>query len=219
MGAPSFISYIDLHPGIPSIAFPCSLDTGEIAEYVAYHFEWDWRRLNGDRVFEARFQEKTEREEEGSDTERSASSSDGDEQGEARQEEAASPSDDDKQEATCLPHPLPDDYQDLCPRFSLSEPERAALDFKLPEIVQATFYAMLLNDAVDLGIVSGFLADDLKLSLKGLRWTSFEAWLSRTSRGLREAQLRQRTLQSEARGSMDSQEESSGLTSPPASFQ
>ena len=48
---------------------------------------------------------------------------------------------------------------------------------------------MLLNNAVELGIVSGFIAVDLKLALEGLRWTSLEAWLIRTSRELREAQL------------------------------
>ncbi|KAJ8421146.1 LOW QUALITY PROTEIN: hypothetical protein Cgig2_027444 [Carnegiea gigantea] len=50
--------------------------------------------------------------------------------------------------ATRPPHPLPEDYQDLCPCFSLPEAEGAALDFELPEMVQATFYAMLSNDAV-----------------------------------------------------------------------
>ncbi|KAJ8440417.1 hypothetical protein Cgig2_017650 [Carnegiea gigantea] len=64
-------------------------------------------------------------------------------------EEATSPSGDDKQ----------------------GEAERAVLDFELPEVIQATFYAMLLNDAVELGIVSGFLAVDLKLTLEGLRKT------------------------------------------------
>ena len=43
MGAPSFISCIDLHRGVLHMAFPCSLSTGEMADYVAYHFEWDRR--------------------------------------------------------------------------------------------------------------------------------------------------------------------------------
>ena len=54
-------------------------------------------------------------------------------------------------------------------------------------MVQATFYAMLLNDVIELGIVSSFLAVGLKLTLEGLRWTSFEAWLIRSSRDLWEA--------------------------------
>jgi len=81
-------------------------------------------------------------------------------------------------------------------------------------MVQTTFYAMLLSNAVKLGIVSGFLADDLKLGLEWLRWTSFEAWLSRTRGDLWEAQLRQRTLPLETCGSVDGQEENSGSTGP-----
>ncbi|KAJ8420761.1 hypothetical protein Cgig2_030937 [Carnegiea gigantea] len=117
--------------------------------------------------------------------------------------------------ATCLPRPLLEDYCDLCSRFSLPEAKRAAADFELPEMVQATFHAMLLNDAVELGVVRGFIADDLKSTLVGLRWTCFEAWMSRTSHELREPQLRQRTVVVEARGRSDSWEESSGSTGPP----
>ena len=53
-------------------------------------------------------------------------------------------------------------------------------------MVQVTFYAILLNDVVELGIVSSFITIDLKLALEGLRWTYFEAWLSCTSRELLE---------------------------------
>ncbi|KAJ8420615.1 hypothetical protein Cgig2_015472 [Carnegiea gigantea] len=70
--------------------------------------------------------------------------------------------------ATRPPFPLLDDYQDLCPCFSLSKAERAVLGFEFPEMVYATFYAMLLNDAVELRIASGFLASDLRLSLEDL---------------------------------------------------
>ncbi|KAJ8425915.1 hypothetical protein Cgig2_033856 [Carnegiea gigantea] len=100
--------------------------------------------------------------------------------------------------------------------FSFTEAEGAALDFGLPEMVQATFFAMLLKNAMELGIVSGFITDDLKSTLVGLRWTYFEDWMSRTSYELREAKLRQQPIMTEARGSSDGQEESSGSTSPPA---
>ncbi|KAJ8434186.1 LOW QUALITY PROTEIN: hypothetical protein Cgig2_004657 [Carnegiea gigantea] len=70
--------------------------------------------------------------------------------------------------ASCSPHPLPEDFRELCPCFTLSEAEEAARDFKLPEMVQATFYAMLLNNAVELGIVSGFMVTDLRATLEGL---------------------------------------------------
>jgi len=58
------------------------------------------------------------------------------------------------------------------PCFMLSNVERAVPDFELPEMVQETFYAMLLNDAIKLGVVSGPMAVDLKLTLEGLRWVS-----------------------------------------------
>ncbi|KAJ8436372.1 hypothetical protein Cgig2_032193 [Carnegiea gigantea] len=92
--------------------------------------------------------------------------------------------------ATCLPYSLPEDYQDLRLRFSFPEVEGPVLDFGLPEMVQATFYATLRNDAIELGVMSGFITDDLKSTLVGLTWTCFEAWMSRTSHELREAQLR-----------------------------
>ncbi|KAJ8438398.1 hypothetical protein Cgig2_004508 [Carnegiea gigantea] len=120
--------------------------TGEMTEYVAYHFQWDRRGVafprlplsndfqalcpsdeltmaeeaarrfelpeppqvilyamllneaERDQIFEAQFRDRAECEEESSDVERAASSSDGDEQGEAGQEVAATLSDDDKQE-------------------------------------------------------------------------------------------------------------------------
>ena len=80
--------------------------------------------------------------------------------------------------AACPPRALPDDCHDLCPRFTLPDVEEATHDFELPEMVQATFYVMLLNDAVELGTVSGFIAADLKSTLEGLRWRSFESWLN-----------------------------------------
>jgi len=94
------------------------------------------------------------------------------------------------------------------PRFTLSNAERAALDFKLPEMIQVTFYAMLLNDAAELGIVSSPIAVDLKLTLEGLRWASFTAWLGRNKGGLMVAQLHQRTPPEGARGLVGGQEES-----------
>ncbi|KAJ8433390.1 hypothetical protein Cgig2_019180 [Carnegiea gigantea] len=88
--------------------------------------------------------------------------------------------------ATRPPHPFPEDYHILSPHFSLPEAERGAADFELPEIVQATFYAMLLNEAVELAVLRGFVAEGLKSSLVGLRWLSFEAWMSCTDHELRE---------------------------------
>ncbi|KAJ8439391.1 hypothetical protein Cgig2_021805 [Carnegiea gigantea] len=70
----------------------------------------------------------------------------------------------------CVSSFVSQDFQELWPHFSLPEAERAALDFELLEMIQATFYAMLLNDAVELGIVGVFMADGLKSTLVVLGW-------------------------------------------------
>ena len=73
---------------------------------------------------------------------------------------------------------------------------------------------MLLNDAVKLGVVSGPMAIDLKLTLEGLRWSPFKSWLGHSSRGLMEAQFRQRTPSDGACELADGQEESSRSNGP-----
>jgi len=73
------------------------------------------------------------------------------------------------------PRPLPKDHWDLCLSFTLTDAEEAAHDFDIPEIVQATFYAMVVNDVVELSVVSRDIARALKSTLKGLRWTTFES--------------------------------------------
>jgi len=45
--------------------------------------------------------------------------------------------------------PLLKNYQDLYPGFTLSDAEEATRDFNIPEMVQITFYAMVVNDALD----------------------------------------------------------------------
>ena len=94
--------------------------------------------------------------------------------------------------ASCPPCPLPEDYRDLCLGFTLPDAEEAACDFDIPEIIQATFYAILLNNAVELSVVSRDMIGDLKSTLKGLRLTTFESWLSINKRALLKVQLRQR---------------------------
>ncbi|KAJ8434599.1 LOW QUALITY PROTEIN: hypothetical protein Cgig2_025025 [Carnegiea gigantea] len=128
------------------------------------------------------------------------------------------PSDDSEESASRPPHPLPEDYQELCLHFVLSKVEEAARNFELLEMVQATFYDMLLNDAVGLGIVSGFIAADLKASLEGLRWTSFESWMYINRHGLLEAQLHQRSPLGGTREPVNGQEESSSSNDCPLPF-
>ncbi|KAJ8428792.1 hypothetical protein Cgig2_009977 [Carnegiea gigantea] len=99
--------------------------------------------------------------------------------------------------------------------FHRPRPRERLSDFELPEMVQATFYAMLLNEAAELGVVHGFMAEGLKAALGRLRWSSFEAWMSRVNHEQREAQLRQQAVAVEVRGPSDGQEESSGSNGPP----
>ncbi|KAJ8439392.1 LOW QUALITY PROTEIN: hypothetical protein Cgig2_021806 [Carnegiea gigantea] len=67
------------------------------------------------------------------------------------------------------PCPFPEDHHLLCPSFSLAEAERAAADFDLPEMAQVIFYAMLLNEAVDLAVVHGFAAESLRSAMDKFR--------------------------------------------------
>ncbi|KAJ8422533.1 hypothetical protein Cgig2_028313 [Carnegiea gigantea] len=61
------------------------------------------------------------------------------------------------------------DYRDLCPSFTLSNAEEAAYDVDILKIVQATSYAIVVNDAVELFV----MGKALESALKGLRWINF----------------------------------------------
>ncbi|KAJ8439962.1 hypothetical protein Cgig2_013589 [Carnegiea gigantea] len=52
------------------------------------------------------------------------------------------------------PSPLPEDYDDLCPNFDPYEVEKITWEAQIPELMQATFYAMVLGVAFDCGVVS-----------------------------------------------------------------
>ncbi|KAJ8424647.1 hypothetical protein Cgig2_016916 [Carnegiea gigantea] len=121
-----------------------------------------------------------------------------------------------KRSASRPPRPLPKDFHVLCPCFSLSEAEGTAADFELPKIVQVTFYAMLLNKAVELGVAHDFTAESMKSSLIGLRWSTFEVWMDCVDHALRGAQLHRPADEVEVRGSRDGQEEGTRSADPPA---
>jgi len=75
------------------------------------------------------------------------------------------------------PQPLPDNYHNLRPYFDLDMAKEFARDFRIPEMTQAILYAMVVNDALELGVVNRELAKHLKRSIKGLWWYMCEAWL------------------------------------------
>ena len=66
------------------------------------------------------------------------------------------------------PHSLPENYHDLCIDFILANIEDAAHDFYIPELVQATFYAMVVNEALELGVLIKGIPAVLKSTLTGL---------------------------------------------------
>ncbi|KAJ8435117.1 hypothetical protein Cgig2_020760 [Carnegiea gigantea] len=75
------------------------------------------------------------------------------------------------------PRPLPANYHKLRPYFDLVVVEEAARDFRILEMIQAIFYAMVVNEALKLGVLSRDLAEHLKLCLEGLQRYMCEAWL------------------------------------------
>ncbi|KAJ8423593.1 hypothetical protein Cgig2_003877 [Carnegiea gigantea] len=79
--------------------------------------------------------------------------------------------------AACPPRPLPENYHDLCPNFDFAVAEEATRNFRFPYVVQAVFYAMVVNMAFKMGVLSRDLAEHLKSALEGLRWYMCEAWL------------------------------------------
>ncbi|KAJ8425534.1 hypothetical protein Cgig2_021339 [Carnegiea gigantea] len=91
---------------------------------------------------------------------------------------------------------------------------RTADEDLAPEKV--TFYAMLLNEEVELGVAHDFTAESMKSSLIGLRWLTFEVWMDCADHALRGAQLHRPADEVEVHGSQDEEEEGSGSTGPPA---
>ena len=89
----------------------------------------------------------------------------------------------------------------------MAEADGTTVEFELPEIAQETFYAMLLNEAVELGVAHEYIAESMKSSLVGLRWSTFEVLLDCMDYVLRGAQLYRLADEVEVRGSMDGQGE------------
>ncbi|KAJ8434359.1 hypothetical protein Cgig2_031605 [Carnegiea gigantea] len=75
------------------------------------------------------------------------------------------------------PQLLSKNYEDLCPDFALSDTEEAIRDSHILEMIQAIFYAMVVTDALELGIMSRDMAGALKSLLEGLRWLILECGL------------------------------------------
>jgi len=60
-------------------------------------------------------------------------------------------------------------FSALCPSYELAVVEEAARRFKLPELPQVIFYAMLLNEVERLGVLHGRMLQVMEPALAELR--------------------------------------------------
>ena len=87
------------------------------------------------------------------------------------------------------PSLLPENHHDLCPNFDLRVAVDYAHIFRIPDMMQAVFYAMVLNDAAELGLSSRVMVDAMMSVLRGLNWAVIESWLWGIEERLRKAQI------------------------------
>ncbi|KAJ8428639.1 hypothetical protein Cgig2_017138 [Carnegiea gigantea] len=74
------------------------------------------------------------------------------------------------------PRPLPEDHLIFSLSFNLGMATRYAQDSNIPEMVQAIFYAMVVNKVAERGIMCRILAKYLMWALQQLHWGPFEFW-------------------------------------------
>jgi len=66
------------------------------------------------------------------------------------------------------------DFHVICPSFDRRDAEDVAQRLEVPKIMQVTFYAMVMNDALELGILHDAVARILKIVVVDPNWFSFE---------------------------------------------
>ncbi|KAJ8421677.1 hypothetical protein Cgig2_004474 [Carnegiea gigantea] len=96
-----------------------------------------------------------------------------------------------------------------------AEAEAAAAESGMPEIIQATFSAMLLNEMLELGAVHEYTAEKMRSLLVGLKWSTFEVWMRIIDEVIRGAQLHRRPDEVEVKGDRDGRGEGLGAADPP----
>jgi len=74
------------------------------------------------------------------------------------------------------PRPLPTNFQTINPSF-IKDAEGITQEVEVLEITQAILYALVMKDALALGILPRMVAEVLESTLKDLKWYSFEAYL------------------------------------------
>ena len=113
------------------------------------------------------------------------------------------------------PQPLSKDYRSLCPNFNLEVAEVSTQDFHTTELMQATFYATVLNDALAQGVACVYMADTLVPVLEWLNWGTFESWLESKREDLLRAHSQRLALSRANPRPAGGQEESSRSSSAP----
>ncbi|KAJ8429239.1 hypothetical protein Cgig2_026275 [Carnegiea gigantea] len=91
----------------------------------------------------------------------------------------------------------------------------SATESRMLEIVQATFYAMLLNEMLELGAIHVYTAENMRSLLVGLRWSDFEVWMRIMDPVIQGAQLYHQPDEVEVRGAHDGRGEDAGAADPP----
>ena len=86
------------------------------------------------------------------------------------------------------PKPLPMDYHGLCPCFDLRVATRYAHNSNILEMVQAIFYAVVVDNATELGLLRRLTMDCMISTMRKLDWNAVESWLGDIDHRLRRAQ-------------------------------
>jgi len=84
---------------------------------------------------------------------------------------------------------LPLHFVALCPEFDHTVAMQFAYASHIQKLVQAIFYAMVINYAMEPRLLSREAMGTLILGLQELRWDIVEAWLLSIEEGLRDAQV------------------------------
>ena len=69
---------------------------------------------------------------------------------------------------------LPADYHGLCPGFDLDVATQYAQDSNIPEMMQVIFYAIVVNDIVELGVTCRLTANCMMWVIQQLNWAPIE---------------------------------------------
>ena len=80
-----------------------------------------------------------------------------------------------RESSALRPNLLPKIHHGLCPNFDLLVPMQYAHDSHVPEMIQAIFYAMVLNEAAMLGLSSRIAMDCMMSALRELKWDVIES--------------------------------------------